>query len=72
MKALGATHTINATKENVTDRIREITNGLGIDCAIEALGKPQTFQAAVNAVADGGRAVMVRLSKWMSYFCLVN
>jgi len=62
MKALGATHVINASKENVIDRIKEITNGRGVDIAVEALGRPETFKQTVEAVVDGGRAVMVGIA----------
>jgi Zn-dependent alcohol dehydrogenase len=59
---LGATHTINALKENAVDRIRAITGGRGVDVAFESLGRPETFVQAVNSVADGGRAVMVGIA----------
>jgi succinate semialdehyde reductase (NADPH) len=62
MKSLGATHTINALKENVVDRIKEITGGRGVDIAVEALGRPDTFKQAIDAVVDGGRAVMVGIA----------
>lgn len=61
-RSLGATHTIDATKEDVQLRIREITAGRGVDVAYEALGRPDTFAAAVSAVRDGGRAVMVGIA----------
>jgi Zn-dependent alcohol dehydrogenase len=62
MKPLGATHLINASKENVVDRIKEITGGRGVDIAVEALGRPETFRQTVDAVVDGGRAVMVGIA----------
>jgi L-iditol 2-dehydrogenase len=34
--------------------IREMTHGRGVDIAIEAVGKPQTWQWAVNMVRRGG------------------
>src|SRR6266496_5670012 len=34
--------------------IREMTHGRGVDVAIEAVGKPQTWQWAVNMVRRGG------------------
>ncbi|KAG0586878.1 hypothetical protein KC19_2G124300 [Ceratodon purpureus] len=61
-KQMGATHTINAAKEDVPERIREITGGRGVDIAVEALGKPATFNQAVMSVRDGGRAVMIGLA----------
>jgi len=62
MPALGATHTINALKEDVKERILEITGGKGVDCAIEALGRADTFRQATDVVVDGGRAVMVGIA----------
>src|SRR4051812_22840430 len=35
-------------------QIREMTHGRGVDVAIEAVGKPQTWQWAVNMVRRGG------------------
>lgn len=61
-KADGATHTVNALKEDAVEKIREITGGVGVDIAIEALGKPQTFQQCTQSVRDGGKAVMIGLA----------
>ncbi|KAJ4963998.1 hypothetical protein NE237_023937 [Protea cynaroides] len=61
-KKLGATHTVNAVKEDVIDRIKEITGGMGVDIAVEALGKPQTFVQCSQSVRDGGKAVMIGLA----------
>ncbi|VVB17903.1 unnamed protein product [Arabis nemorensis] len=62
-KTLGATHIVNAAKEDAVERIREITGGLGVDVAVEALGKPQTFMQCTLSVKDGGKAVMIGLSQ---------
>ncbi|KAK1267294.1 Alcohol dehydrogenase-like 7 [Acorus gramineus] len=61
-KMLGATHTVNAMKEDAVDKIKEITGGMGVDVAIEALGKPLTFMQCTKAVRDGGKAVMIGLA----------
>jgi Zn-dependent alcohol dehydrogenase len=61
-KQHGATHVINAKEENPVDKLRSLTNGMGVDVCIEALGKPHTFTQAFQAVADGGRAVMVGIA----------
>lgn len=60
--ALGATHAVNGAREDVAARIREITDGRGVDVAFEALGRPETFVQALSAVRDGGRAVMVGIA----------
>ncbi|CAM8929280.1 unnamed protein product [Rhodiola kirilowii] len=62
-KIFGATHTVNSAKEDAVEKIREITGGLGVDIAVEALGRPQTFQQCLLSVRDGGKAVMIGLAK---------
>ncbi|KAI5674052.1 hypothetical protein M9H77_14416 [Catharanthus roseus] len=61
-KTLGATHTINARNEDAARKIKEITGGMGVDVAVEALGRPQTFMQCVQSVRDGGKAVMIGLT----------
>ena len=55
----GATHTINAAADNVVERVREMTGGLGVDTAFDAIGSEQTALQVIEAVAPGGRAVLV-------------
>ncbi|KAK7318378.1 hypothetical protein RJT34_03077 [Clitoria ternatea] len=62
-KTLGATHTINSAKEDPIGKILEITGGKGVDVAVEALGKPQTFAQCTQSVKDGGKAVMIGLAQ---------
>ncbi len=61
-KALGATHVVNAAEAKPQEAVREVTGGRGVDVAFEALGRPETFVQAVEAVRDGGRAVMVGIA----------
>ena len=61
-RELGATHTINSLQEDVGARIRELTDGRGVDVAFEALGRPETFVQATSIVRAGGRAVMVGIA----------
>ncbi|EFJ12439.1 hypothetical protein SELMODRAFT_182435 [Selaginella moellendorffii] len=63
-KKFGATHTVNSAKVNPVEAIKELTGGRGVDVAIEALGKPKTFQQTAMSVRDGGRAVMVGLASF--------
>jgi L-iditol 2-dehydrogenase len=52
---LGADETIVATDESdPVKAIRGLTHSRGVDIAIEAVGKPQTWQWAVGAVRRGG------------------
>jgi len=58
-KDFGATHTINATTEDVVEKIREITDGNGADVVIEAVGLPQTYEQAFYARDLAGTVVLV-------------
>jgi threonine dehydrogenase-like Zn-dependent dehydrogenase len=61
-KQLGARYTINSLKENVNERLGELTQG-GPDVVIEAAGNPKTYLAAVNEVAFTGRVVCIGYAK---------
>jgi len=57
---LGATHVIHSKKENVEERIREITGGHMADFVIEGTGIPELLEAAIEYVRDGrGRLVLM-------------
>ena len=53
-KTFGATHTINSSKENATEKVMSLTNGKGVDTAIEAVGLATTFELCEEIVAAGG------------------
>ncbi|WP_263356296.1 zinc-binding alcohol dehydrogenase family protein [Acidicapsa ligni] len=59
----GATDTINTTRENMHDKLHELTDGRGPDVIIEAIGLPSTFSAAVEEVAFTGRVVYIGYAK---------
>lgn len=54
-RTFGATHTINFKNENVEERVKLLTNGDGVDVAIEAVGVPSSFETCQNIIAPGGR-----------------
>jgi 2-desacetyl-2-hydroxyethyl bacteriochlorophyllide A dehydrogenase len=61
---LGADGTIlNDSAENFKTRVNDITNGNGFDVTIEAVGLPSTFQSCIDAVAFGGRMVLIGIGK---------
>jgi 2-desacetyl-2-hydroxyethyl bacteriochlorophyllide A dehydrogenase len=62
-KKLGAEHTINSTKEDLPGRVKELTNDDGASVAIEAVGLPQTFRAAIELVSFAGRVVYIGYAK---------
>jgi threonine dehydrogenase-like Zn-dependent dehydrogenase len=62
-KKAGANHVINTRRESLHARLLELTEGLGPDVTIEAIGLPQTFLAAVEEVAYTGRVVYIGYAK---------
>jgi isopropanol dehydrogenase (NADP+) len=50
----GADEIVDFTSEDVVERIMELTQGEGVDTAIEALGADVTFQTAVKITKPGG------------------
>ena len=57
----GADQTINPQEQDLPDTMKELTEGLGCDSAIDAVGLPGTRQQAVEAVRMGGQVVFVGL-----------
>ena len=53
-RKLGADETINAGKENVVEKVRQLTGGYGADVVIEAIGLPATWEQALKLVRKGG------------------
>jgi L-iditol 2-dehydrogenase len=58
-KQHGADFTINVHKENLADRVREITQGKGADSVLECAGGPTSMQEALENVKRGGRIGVV-------------
>jgi 2-desacetyl-2-hydroxyethyl bacteriochlorophyllide A dehydrogenase len=58
-RRLGADAAINGLRENVLERIGELTEGLGADRAFEAVGLEQTLLQALQSLRKGGRAVVL-------------
>ncbi|MFF9020526.1 NAD(P)-dependent alcohol dehydrogenase [Streptomyces eurythermus] len=53
-RAYGAGEVVDFTSEDVVERVLELTEGQGVDTAIEALGADVTFQTAVRITKPGG------------------
>ena len=60
-KSLGAEFVCRADQENPVEVIKEATEGLGVDLALECVGQQSTIATAVACVKTGGRAVVVGL-----------
>ena len=50
----GAAVTIDPTTTDVVAEIKRLTGGRGVDVAIEALGRQETFEAALRSIRPGG------------------
>ncbi len=72
-RQLGADYTINIAQEDPVERVLEITEGVGADCVLEAVGhyhlvegqEPPLAQA-VRMIRNGGRIVTAGLSEQLT------
>jgi len=53
-RSMGADHVVDFRVADPVSEIMKITNGRGVDVAIEALGLPETFEAALRVLRPGG------------------
>ena len=58
-KGFGATDTINSSREDSVEMIREFTDGNGVDVAIEAIGLPEVYKQCFEARDLAGTVVLV-------------
>ena len=72
-RKLGADYAIDITQEDPVARVLEITDGIGVDCVIEAVGHYHLAQdqeaplaQAVKMIRNGGRIVTAGLGEQLS------
>ncbi|KQV82236.1 alcohol dehydrogenase [Massilia sp. Root351] len=58
-RRFGATHTVRAGERAAVKAVLELTGGVGVDTAIEAVGLPATFELCADIVAPGGAVANV-------------
>ena len=58
-KGFGATNGVNSGHAGWQDEVPAMTDGLGVDVAIEAVGMPATFQMATELIRPGGTVANV-------------
>jgi alcohol dehydrogenase len=58
-RRFGADVTINNSREDAVARVQELTDGLGADVAMEAVGVPDTFELATELIRPGGRVANI-------------
>jgi L-iditol 2-dehydrogenase len=58
-RMLGADAVIDSSRESLASRIEELTEGRGVDVALEAVGRTETVAAAIDATRKGGTVALV-------------
>ncbi len=58
-REFGADVTINSGSEDAKARVLELTDGAGVDVAVEAVGVPETFELCTDLIRPGGRVANV-------------
>jgi alcohol dehydrogenase len=58
-RELGATHVVDAREGHPAAAIMRLTQGRGVDVAVEAVGVPETFDVCQNVLAPGGHLANV-------------
>jgi alcohol dehydrogenase len=58
-RKFGATETVNASSGDAVARVLALTDGRGVDCAIEAVGVPATFAIAEGIITAGGTVAVL-------------
>ena len=58
-REFGATDTVDTSAAGWKEQVLALTDGAGVDVAIEAVGIPQTFDMAVDLVRPGGNVANV-------------
>ncbi len=72
-RKLGADYTVDITREDPVERVLEITQGVGVDCVIEAVGhyhlapgQSAPLAQAVDMIRTAGRIVTLGLGEQLS------
>ena len=57
-RKFGATHTINPSKEDLLERVQELTGGVGADVTVEAAGYPDTLDLVFRMIRRFGTVII--------------
>lgn len=68
-KSFGATHALKPGDDTLKD-FKELTGGIGVDYAFEAIGIPQVVETAFNVTRNGGKTIVVGVGKVTENFSL--
>lgn len=68
---LGATHVINSNEVDPVSKIKDLTNGYGVDWTVDTTGIPAVIKNSVSSLAQGGTCAaiavtshLIELSTW--------
>lgn len=62
-RAMGATHTVLSTAQDVVEHVQALTDGWGAEFVVDTAGAPAARQQAIAALAPGGVLALVGLGK---------
>jgi S-(hydroxymethyl)glutathione dehydrogenase / alcohol dehydrogenase len=62
-KKFGATHTINSTKADVQEEVRNIVGSAGVDVFVENTGLVRLIEQAFQLTANAGKTILVGVPK---------
>jgi S-(hydroxymethyl)glutathione dehydrogenase / alcohol dehydrogenase len=62
-RAFGATHTVDASRTDPANAVRDLTGQRGADVAFEALGHQRTIEQTVEMTRRGGEAILVGIPR---------
>jgi D-arabinose 1-dehydrogenase-like Zn-dependent alcohol dehydrogenase len=57
--SMGADEVIDARRGDVVQQVKTLTNGRGVDAAIDMVAASETLQACLESLAPGGRMVII-------------
>ena len=60
---MGADIAWNTNETNIPQTVRELTNGLGVDCVLDVVGLEETVTIGMDSLRNGGRLVLVGYTK---------
>jgi len=61
-RAFGATDLVNAAERDPVEAILELTGGIGVEFAFEAIGRSDSIRQAFESVCKGGTAVAIGIA----------
>ncbi|MBI1795964.1 MAG: L-threonine 3-dehydrogenase [Candidatus Eisenbacteria bacterium] len=62
-RTMNADTVIDVSRENFVERVKQLTNGLGLDGVLEMSGNPQAVRDGLAALRNGGRLSLLGLPK---------